>query len=95
MGVVWRPCCDVVGEVVERGMALAWPRRGEEKRGEQGKRNRKGTGFSAPLARPTYVRPLDSSWILEHGLCNLLFFLSPSEVILGRKKSNYSPQLFL
>jgi hypothetical protein len=43
-------CCDVVGEVVVEGMALAWPRRGREK-GEQGKRNVKRGWGSAPHSR--------------------------------------------
>lgn len=47
---VWRPCCDVVGEVeVEGGMALAWPRRGERRRWEQ--ESETGTPNGTPFAR--------------------------------------------
>lgn len=77
------PCCDVVGGVVERGMALAWPRRGERERGEergreQGKRNPKGAaGFfrSAPLARSPTRQLLDSgalAFVFFSSFCPLL-----------------------
>lgn len=72
--VGWRPCCDVVGgsSRTRHGFGLAAEGR-EEKRGEQGKRNRKGTGFSAPLARSPNVRA-PTRQLLDFGaLFSLLF----------------------
>jgi hypothetical protein len=91
----WGWCgCPVVtwwGEVVERGMALAWPRRGERRRGEQGKRNRKGSGAGFSTRQRMCCgcclrqRMCCGCCLRPHGLCFFSLFFIPSGVNFGGK----------